>query len=147
VLVEEAQQPGDGDLDPELAAGLVGRRPPVEGTVPDGHGVDVQAQGHPDLVPLVESDRAGALPETLERSDPTSFAVEEPPDEADGVTTAWFTFETAVGRGRGLLRLVDENGQPKAWTFLTTLYELKGHEEPIGPVRPMGAERGANKET
>jgi putative flavoprotein involved in K+ transport len=83
----------------------------------------------------------------LERSDPTSFAVEEPPDEADGVTTAWFTFETAVGRGRGLLRLVDENGQPKAWTFLTTLYELKGHEEPIGPVRPMGAERGANKET
>ena len=29
----------------------------------------------------------------------------EPPDEADGVVTAWFTFETAVGRGTGLLRL------------------------------------------
>ena len=90
---------------------------------------------------------ADLLTETLEHSDPTSFAVEEPPDEADGVTTAWFTFETAVGRGRGLLRLVDEDGEPKAWTFLTTLYELKGHEEPIGPVRPMGAEHGANKET
>jgi putative flavoprotein involved in K+ transport len=89
---------------------------------------------------------ADLLTQTLERTDPTSFAIEEPPDEADGVTTAWFTFETAVGRGRGLLRLVDDDGQPKAWTFLTTLHELKGHEEPLGPVRPMGAEHGANKE-
>jgi putative flavoprotein involved in K+ transport len=89
---------------------------------------------------------AELLTETLERTDPSSFAVEEPPDEADGVTTAWFTFETAVGRGRGLLRLVDEDGAPKAWTFLTTLYELKGYEEPRGPARPKGAEHGANKE-
>ncbi len=61
------------------------------------------------------------------------------------MTTAWFTFETAVGRGRGLLRLVDEDG-PKAYTFLTTLYELKGHEEPRGTGRPMGAEHGATKD-
>jgi putative flavoprotein involved in K+ transport len=86
------------------------------------------------------------LTETLERTDPTGFTVEEPPDEADGVTTAWFTFETAVGRGRGLLRLVEDDGEPKAWTFLTTLYELKGFEEPRGPARPMGAEHGATKE-
>jgi putative flavoprotein involved in K+ transport len=83
---------------------------------------------------------------TLEQTDPTAFAVEEPPEEADGVTTAWFTFETAVGRGRGLVRLVEEDGGPKAWTFLTTLYELKGFEEPKGPRRPMGAEHGVNKE-
>jgi putative flavoprotein involved in K+ transport len=89
---------------------------------------------------------AELLTETLERTDPSAFAVEEPPDEADGVTTAWFTFETAVGRGRGLLRLVDEDGAPRAWTFLTTLYELKGYEEPRGPARPKGAEHGANKE-
>ncbi|MCZ2860625.1 flavin-containing monooxygenase [Blastococcus sp. VKM Ac-2987] len=86
------------------------------------------------------------LTATLERTDPSSFAVEEPPEEADGVTTAWFTFETAVGRGRGLVRLVEEDGAPKAWTFLTTVHELKGHEEPRGPARPMGAEHGANKE-
>ncbi|WP_067437485.1 flavin-containing monooxygenase [Nocardioides jensenii] len=74
-----------------------------------------------------------------------AFRTEEPAEEADGVTTAWFTFETAVGRGRGLLRLVDEDG-PKAYTFLTTLYELKGHEEPRGTGRPMGAEHGATKD-
>ena len=89
---------------------------------------------------------ADLLTATLERTDPSGFATSEPPDEADGVTTAWFTFETAVGRGRGLLRLVDEDGEPKAWTFLTTLYELKGHEEPRGERRPMGAEHGADKD-
>jgi putative flavoprotein involved in K+ transport len=89
---------------------------------------------------------ADLLEETLERANPTDFAVEEPPDEADGVTTAWFTFETATGRGRGLVRLVEEGGQPKAWTFLTTLDELKGHEEPKGPRRPMGAEHGVNRQ-
>jgi putative flavoprotein involved in K+ transport len=94
-------------------------------------------------------DRDGVrdlLTETLDRTDPASFAVEEPPEEADGVTTVWFTFETAVGRGRGMARLVDEDGTTRAWTLLTTLYELKGHEEPRGPRRPMGAEHGANKQ-
>jgi putative flavoprotein involved in K+ transport len=89
---------------------------------------------------------AELLTENLDRTDPTSFAVEEPADEADGVTTAWFTFETAVGRGRGLVRLVEADGDLEAWTFLTTLYELKGFEEPRGQARPMGAEHGANKE-
>jgi len=32
------------------------------------------------------------------------------------------------------------------WTLLTTLYELKGYEEPKGPRRPMGAEHGANRD-
>ncbi len=88
---------------------------------------------------------ADLLGETLERVDPSGFATEEPPDEADGVTTAWFTFETAVGRGRGLLRLVVEDGEDRAWTFLTTLYELVGHEEPQRDRRPRGAEHGADK--
>ena len=85
------------------------------------------------------------LTATLDRTDPTAFGVDEPPEEADGVTTAWFTFETAVGRGRGLVRLVEEDGEAKAWTFLTTLHELKGHEEPAGARRPKGAEHGVNK--
>jgi putative flavoprotein involved in K+ transport len=37
----------------------------------------------------------------------------------------WFTFETAVGRGVGHLRLRDKH----AWTLLTALQELKGFEE------------------
>ena len=37
----------------------------------------------------------------------------------------WFSFETAVGRGIGYLRLRGKH----AWTLLTTLQELKGFEE------------------
>jgi putative flavoprotein involved in K+ transport len=77
---------------------------------------------------------------TLSTTSPSGFSVAEPATEADGVTEAWFDFETAVGRGRGLLRLTDEG----AWTFLTTLYELKGHEEPLGPRRPPGAKHGVD---
>jgi putative flavoprotein involved in K+ transport len=73
------------------------------------------------------------------------FSTTEPPEEADGVVTAWIAFETAVGRGNGLLRLVREDGEDRAWTLLTTLHELKGHEEPRGTHRPMGAAHGAAK--
>ncbi|KRB74142.1 FAD-dependent oxidoreductase [Nocardioides sp. Root190] len=93
---------------------------------------------------------ADLLTSTLDRVDPSGFRLSEPAVTADGVTTAWFEFETAVGRGRGLLRLLDggdgDGEGPKAWTFLTTLYELKGHEEPRGVRRPMGAEHGASTE-
>jgi len=85
---------------------------------------------------------ADLLRSTLERTDPSGFRLTEPAETADGVTTAWFEFETAAGRGRGLIRIVDEDG-PKAWTLLTTLYELKGHEEPLRDRRPPGAEHGA----
>jgi putative flavoprotein involved in K+ transport len=80
---------------------------------------------------------------TLETTDPRGFRTTEEPTEADGVTTAWIEFETAVGRGRGHLRLQEEGRE--AFTLLTTLYELKGHEEPLRERRPMGAEHGANK--
>ena len=81
------------------------------------------------------------LDHTVEATDPSGFATSEPPEEADGVLTAWIVFETATGRGRGLLRLTDEG----AFTLLTSLYELKGHEEPLNEMRPMGAQHGADK--
>lgn len=89
---------------------------------------------------------SGLLTATLEQTDPTTFALDEPADEADGVVTAWFTFETGVGRGRGLVRLVEQDGERKAFTLLTTLHELTGHEEPRGVRRPMGAEHGATRD-
>ena len=89
---------------------------------------------------------AGLLRATLEVTGPSGFATEEEPTAADGVTTAWIRFETAVGRGKGLLRLVDEGGEPRAWTLLTTLAELKGHEEPLRDRRPPGAEHGAHRD-
>jgi putative flavoprotein involved in K+ transport len=85
---------------------------------------------------------ADLLTSCLESTDPRGFRTSEPPTETDGVTEAWIEFETAVGRGRGLLRLVEEG----AWTLLTTLYELTGHEEPRGTLRPRGAEHGVNRE-
>jgi putative flavoprotein involved in K+ transport len=47
---------------------------------------------------------------------------------------AWFTFETSVARGRGHLRLKGGEG----FTILTTMQELKGHEEKCGPAREPG---------
>ncbi len=51
------------------------------------------------------------------------------------VTEAIFRFETAVGRGQGVVRLMDDG---KAWTLLTALDEIKGHEESVGSRRPHG---------
>jgi putative flavoprotein involved in K+ transport len=86
--------------------------------------------------------RAGVrdlLEHTLATTKPRGWRTSEPPASAEGVTEAWIEFETEAGRGRGHLRLKD--GQ--AWTLLTTLYELKGHEERKGPDRPKGAQHGA----
>ena len=69
---------------------------------------------------------------------PTAFAVEGEATEDGGVVESWFTFETAVARGRGHLRL--RGG--KAWTLLTTMTELKGFEEHKGERRIKGAEHG-----
>ncbi len=88
---------------------------------------------------------ADLLSATLEGADPSGFATEEPATEDGGVVTAWIGFETGGGRGRGLLRLKEEDGQDRAWTLLTTLHELKGHEEPRWDRRPMGAQHGADK--
>lgn len=86
---------------------------------------------------------ADMLTQQLAQTRPGKFRLQEGelPVEEDGVTTAWITFETAVGRGWGLMRLKDG----RIWTLLTTLQELKGHEENRGTRRPMGAEHGARK--
>ena len=71
----------------------------------------------------------------------SNFQLEGEATEADGVTEAWFTFETKVSRGRGHLRLKGD----KAWTLLTTMVELKGFEEKKGANRIKGAEHGVHK--
>jgi putative flavoprotein involved in K+ transport len=82
---------------------------------------------------------ADLVEHTAGTTDAHGFRVTEPAAEADGVTEAWIAFETEVGRGSGHLRL----REGKAWTLLTTLDELKGHEEPRGDDRPRGVEHGA----
>ncbi|MGY8636380.1 NAD(P)/FAD-dependent oxidoreductase [Bradyrhizobium sp. 14AA] len=54
---------------------------------------------------------------------------------------AIFNFETAIGRGSGIVRLVPDaadGDRLKAWTLLTALDELKGFEEQLGISRPRG---------
>lgn len=52
-----------------------------------------------------------------------------------------FSFETAIGRGSGIVRLAPDavdGDRLKAWTLLTALDELKGFEEQLGTSRPRG---------
>ncbi len=78
------------------------------------------------------------LDEVLLHIRPSQWQIAEPATEAEGVITAWITFETALTRGRGLLRLQDG----LCWTLLTTMTELKGYEEKRGATREMGAAHG-----
>lgn len=81
------------------------------------------------------------LDATLPHVQPSNWAIDGEANAANDVTDAWLTFETAVGRGKGHIRLKGD----RCWTLLTTLKELKGHEERCGPTRPMGVEHGAHQ--
>jgi putative flavoprotein involved in K+ transport len=93
---------------------------------------------------------AGAIAAELavqtRRAAPSRFRVapgRTPPRSVERVGTraieAIFSFETAIGRGSGVLRLTpDAGGRPRAWTLLTALDELKDHPERVGRKRPTG---------
>jgi putative flavoprotein involved in K+ transport len=81
------------------------------------------------------------LAATLERVAPSDWKLDGEATQADGVTEAWITFETGTARGKGHVRLKDG----KAWTLLTTMMELKGHEEKKGTRRIKGAEHGVHR--
>lgn len=81
-------------------------------------------------------------------SKPSAFRIDPdraPPRRVSRAGTpcieAIFKFETAAGRGSGIIRLIPDaadNSRPKAWTLLTALDELKGFEEQQGRTRPRG---------
>jgi len=78
------------------------------------------------------------LEATLAATKPSGWQIEGDASAADGVTECWFTFETAVARGKGHLRLKGE----RCWTLLTTMTELQGFEEQRGPTRARGVAHG-----
>ena len=80
------------------------------------------------------------LQATLAQARPTGWQLVGAPDQRGGVSTAVFRFETAQGRGQGVLRLRDG----RCWTLLTVLEELKGFEEKSRHRRVLGAEHGSN---
>jgi putative flavoprotein involved in K+ transport len=82
------------------------------------------------------------------RTSPRSFRID--PDRAaprkvmragTHAIEAIFKFETRLGRGSGIVRLIPDardGAAMKAWTLLTALDELKGFEEQLGTSRPRG---------
>ncbi|MBZ9986133.1 NAD(P)/FAD-dependent oxidoreductase [Mesorhizobium sp. BH1-1-5] len=84
------------------------------------------------------------LQATLASTKPTGWAVAkgEEAGEDGGIITAWITFETSVARGFGLVRFKGD----LIWTLLTTMAELKDHEEKAGFTRPLGAKHGHGKD-
>ncbi len=85
---------------------------------------------------------AAMLKSTLPAVKPANWQVVGEASAANGITEGWITFETAVARGKGHVRLKDG----KCWTLLTTMVELKGHEEKKGPTREKGLEHGVVRE-
>lgn len=89
-------------------------------------------EGHDEVRDMLRKQLAAIKPGAFRQDD------KELASDGGGVTDGWFTFETEAARGYGHIRL--KNGL--IWTLLTTMTELKGHEEPKGLMRPMGAEHG-----
>ena len=101
---------------------------------------------HPD--PQRRDAILKALTPLARSAAPRGFAVD--PDRAaprkvmragTNAIEAIFKFETSVGRGSGIIRLIpdaDDGNRLKAWTLLTELGELKGFEEQLGVERPRG---------
>jgi putative flavoprotein involved in K+ transport len=79
-----------------------------------------------------------ALGITLASTKPTRWAIAEPSKQ--GATEGFISFETALGRGNGFVRL-DAHG--RCLTLLTALQELRGFEEPKGNRRISGLDHDA----
>src|SRR4029450_7598185 len=84
----------------------------------------------------------------IRRAHPTGFRTDPHRTAPRNVTRAGthaieaiFRFETAEGRGSGVLRLTpdaNDSDTLKAWTLLTALDEITGFEEQVGRSRPKG---------
>ncbi|HET6692882.1 MAG TPA: NAD(P)/FAD-dependent oxidoreductase, partial [Pedococcus sp.] len=64
------------------------------------------------------------------------------PRAQGNVVEGFITFETPLGEGRGAVRLVQEGGRWVAWTVMTELDDLRGHERAIGKHRSRGPRHG-----
>jgi putative flavoprotein involved in K+ transport len=82
------------------------------------------------------------------KATPVGFAIDPdrtPPRRVTRAGTetieAIVSFQTADGRGSGVVRLTPDGGngaEPKAWTLFTALEEIEGAEEQVGRSRPHG---------
>jgi cation diffusion facilitator CzcD-associated flavoprotein CzcO len=102
---------------------------------------DIQTISGADAILRELSARAGSARPAGFAIDPDRTAPRMVKRAGTPAIEAMFKFETKVGRGNGIVRLIpdasDDNAL-KAWTLLTTLEELKGFEEQLGTARPRG---------
>ena len=113
----------------------------------DSHWRDVLAlswslqtvSGADSIVRELKRHAGSAAPSGL-RIDPDRRAPRQMTRAGTPSIEAIFKFETAIGRGDGVVRLTPDiaDGSMKAWTLLTALEELKGFEEQQGNSRPSG---------
>jgi cation diffusion facilitator CzcD-associated flavoprotein CzcO len=85
---------------------------------------------------------AERMVQTLVRMAPRALSLaagRTPPRRVKRASTeaieAIFTFETSVGPCNGVVRLVPEEGKQRAWTLMTSLDEIRGHEDPANGKR------------
>jgi len=115
---------------------------------PDSYWRDVLAlswniqtlNGAEPILSELKADAISASPSGF-RVDPDRAAPRRVTRAGTNAIEAIFRFETAVGRGSGILRLIPDAGDGnrlKAWTLLTALDELKGFEEQLEASRPRG---------
>src|SRR5262245_45953304 len=112
---------------------------------PDGHWRDLLAFSW-SITPCQGADKIAALmvaAQTATRA--RGFAVapgRTPPRRVhragNDVVEGIFRFETEIGRGFGVVRLLAAEPS-RAFQLMTNLFELKGHEERIGKNRPKGS--------
>ncbi|MDX8539473.1 NAD(P)/FAD-dependent oxidoreductase [Mesorhizobium abyssinicae] len=77
---------------------------------------------------------------TLATARPSRWSLTGEASVDDGIIEAWFSFETVVARGEGILRLKDG----RCRSLFTAMSELKGFEEQKGPARPLGIRHKAD---
>lgn len=88
------------------------------------------------------SQIADMLSTTLAATSPANWEIDGEATADGEVIQAWFRFDTNTARGYGHLRLRGD----ACWTILTTMTELKGHEENRGTRRIKGVEHRARKD-
>src|ERR1700741_2472724 len=96
--------------------------------------------GRDDILKTLQAQAAHAAPSGF-AIDPDRAAPRKVMRAGTECTEAIFKFETKLGRGDGVIRLIPDAGDGnrlKAWTLLTALEELKGFEEQLGVARPRG---------
>jgi putative flavoprotein involved in K+ transport len=83
---------------------------------------------------------AGMLAAALSTTKPTAWRLTGEATSDEGTIEAWFSFETAVASGEGIMRLRDG----RCRTLFTAMTDLKGFEERKGAERPLGVRHKAD---